>query len=149
MGTIRAFLSLAAIVSLPACAPTVWERPGTTPAEFSGDVEQCRSIAEATGRCMISKGYVADALGPPRGSRTLTARSVETASLTGNAGIVFYRGASATDLLQLVNRDRLDKSHALAEGAGALSDTAPRIDLLADIETGALWRRWFSSSWWL
>ncbi len=46
MRTIRSFLLLVSIISLPACAPTIWDKPGTTPVEFSRDIEQCGLIAE-------------------------------------------------------------------------------------------------------
>ena len=106
MRTIRRFFALAAIVSLPACAPTVWDRPGTAPAEFSLDVEQCGLVAEdaARGRthdhCMESKGYVASASGAPRGSRTRTDQPAQTANLLASTNIQYYRGTSAADLFR-------------------------------------------------
>lgn len=50
MHTFRSFLLLVCVVSLAACAPTIWDRPGATPAEFSLDVEQCGLIAEDANR---------------------------------------------------------------------------------------------------
>ena len=50
MRTIGSLLLLVSIVSLPACAPTVWDKPGATPAEFSADVERCGMIAEYANR---------------------------------------------------------------------------------------------------
>jgi hypothetical protein len=35
-----------ALLALSACAPTVWDRPGTTQAEFSVNNAQCRLMAE-------------------------------------------------------------------------------------------------------
>jgi hypothetical protein len=128
---IKSFLLLAAITSLSACAPTVWDRPGTTPAEFSADVERCRLIAvdakqkaatdetpdllgdvvpnaavsHTHARCMESKGYVASVSGAPRGSRTQTYRPVETANLVATADIEYYRGNSAADLLRFQHLD--------------------------------------------
>jgi len=145
---IKSFLLLAAIASLPACAPTVWDRPGTTPAKFSADVEQCRLIVAdaeqkaATGeapdlfggiarnaavshthdRCMESKGYVASVSGAPRGSRTQTDRPVETANLVATADIEYYRGNSAADLL----RFRADGVETASTGVGLLADVGTR-----------------------
>ena len=159
MGTIRSFLSLAAIVSLSACAPTVWDRPGTTPAEFSLDVEQCGRVAEDTAhsrthdRCMESKGYVASASGAPRGSRTRTDRPTQTATLIASADIQYYRGASAADLLRFdpkltVNRGRFDNSYSLAGAAGKPSSAPAGVGLLADVGTDSAWRNWFYRYWW-
>jgi hypothetical protein len=50
MRTFRSFLLLVSVVSLAACAPTIWDRSGATPAEFSLDVEQCGLIAEDANR---------------------------------------------------------------------------------------------------
>jgi hypothetical protein len=38
----------AACFALGACAPTVWERPGTTPLQFSMDSARCEMMAEGT-----------------------------------------------------------------------------------------------------
>lgn len=158
MRTIKLFLSAAAIVSLPACAPTVWDRPGATPAEFSMDVAQCTLLADypsrqsegnppadvkqqtpATGaqrRCMEAKGYVASVTGAPRGSRTLTFRPADGGTPVASANIEYLRGASGADLLRFqpkfaLSHDRLDGSHALA-----------------DIGGDAPWQKWLSRSWW-
>jgi hypothetical protein len=50
MCTIRSFLLLVSIISLPACAPAIWDKPGTTPVEFSLDIEQCGRIADDANR---------------------------------------------------------------------------------------------------
>src|SRR5205809_4391030 len=39
-------LSLVSIVTLSACAPLIWDRPGTTLAELSMDRAQCQLYAE-------------------------------------------------------------------------------------------------------
>jgi hypothetical protein len=43
---IRSLLGLSLVVALPACAPTIWEKPGVTPVEFSMDDARCQFVGE-------------------------------------------------------------------------------------------------------
>jgi hypothetical protein len=167
---VKSFLLLAAIASLPACAPTVWDRPGTTPAEFSADVEQCQlsavdakqnvatneaadlsggivrnaAVSHTDDSCMKSKGYVASASGTPRGSRTQTYRPVGTATLVATAEIEYYRGNAAADLLRFQHFDS-----KLAVNQDRPRNTYLRADAVQTASTdtglladvGARWRR--------
>jgi hypothetical protein len=46
MRSIGPTITLLALASLTACAPTVWNRPGTSQAEFNMDRAQCQVMAE-------------------------------------------------------------------------------------------------------
>ena len=50
-----------ALLGVTGCAPPVWDRPGTTPAQFSMDAARCRLMAEganpASGTDTISTGH--------------------------------------------------------------------------------------------
>ncbi len=46
MRIVKFCLASASLLALSACAPTVWDRPGTTEAQFSMDSARCRIMAE-------------------------------------------------------------------------------------------------------
>jgi hypothetical protein len=46
MHSVKLVFALMAVAGLSACAPTIWDRPGTSQAEFGMDKAQCRLWAE-------------------------------------------------------------------------------------------------------
>jgi hypothetical protein len=42
----KLFTSIAIVIAITGCAPTVWDRPNTTPAEFAIDTARCQLMAE-------------------------------------------------------------------------------------------------------
>jgi hypothetical protein len=77
-------VTLLCALCLSACAPIVWDRPGTTPAQLSTDTAQCQRAAENTGPEVLSPTFS-------------TANFMRGLSVTGTTG---YAGAAQSSTAQ-------------------------------------------------